>query len=199
MPKTDASQPSEELLLAALERAQLHQRGGDDRGVVLSILIEHLDLPRNSATSRRLRPKLDAVETAGLVRRVRAHCITAWALSEQGRQWLALLRGTGDLGPLPEAPQHRRWREARSVAETRLPGFRHELERALDLARLLLDDSDRAVTSEDWFALSEHLHESAWRVGSATYCSGEWAEPDDERADHDPPTMHGRRDVHRWK
>ena len=58
-------------------------------------------------------------------------------------------------GPRAGGASSRLWRRGRT------PGFRDELSRALDLARLLLDDADRGVTSEDWFALSEHLQESA--------------------------------------
>ncbi len=195
MPKTDASPLRDELVLAALERAQHHQRLPERPGVLVSVVKEHLGLSRHT---KRLQPVWDRLHTRGLVEATAHQGLTLWRLTSAGKRRLTIARRESPIR-LPEAPQHRRWREASAAAGECLPHFRDELERALDLARLLLDGTDRAVTSEDWFALSEHLREAAWRVGSATYCAGEWAEPDDAAADVEISVEHGRRDVQRWK
>jgi hypothetical protein len=52
----------------------------------------------------------------------------------------------------------------------------------LDEATALLNESG---TSDLWFDLAERLRLSARRLGSATYCLREWAEPDDGVADLD--------------
>ncbi len=189
--------PSEDIVLAALERAQRHQRG-PSRGVILSTLIEHLDLPRGSATSKRLRPKLDALVVGGMAEEIRQRGINAWGITEQGRHCLDAVRRAGDLGDLPEAPQHRQWRRARAAAAVRIDAFRLELSTALDTARALLDATDPAATSNDLFALSDRLRGASWRLGSATYCLNEWPEPSDAEADIEPPTPHHRRDFHSW-
>lgn len=196
-PASSGELPSEDLVLAAIERAQRHQRG-QARGVILSTLIEHLDLPRGSATSRRLRPKLDALIVGGTVQESTRRSITAWTITEQGRRQLDAVRRAGDLSDLPEAPQHREWRRARAAATERIDDFRLELSTALDAARALLDAASPAATSEDWFVVCDQLREASWRLGSATYCLCEWPEPSDAVADIEPPTQHHRRDFHSW-
>jgi hypothetical protein len=202
MPKTDRTTeefPSEALLLAAIERAQRHQ-SGEDRPVVFGAIVDHLGLPRGSWTTRRLRPKVDALEAAGLVQRVQRQGFTAWELTPNGRQWLATLRRSGDIGALPEAPQHRQWRKARDAAAERISEFHaHASQTLADAAQLLEASSD--VPSERWFEMSQRLGHSCWRLGSSTYCLREWTEPDDATFDVDkPPTLaeRGRRETQRW-
>ena len=65
--------------------------------------------------------------------------------------------------------------------------------------RELLDDASHTPISDERFALSDRLPETSWRVGSATYCLSEWAEPSDDTADHEPPDGHNRRDIYRWR
>jgi hypothetical protein len=55
---------------------------------------------------------------------------------------------------------------------------------AVDETAALLD-SRPAASSDAWFELSERLGRAVWRLGSATYCLHEWAEPSDEVADID--------------
>jgi len=196
-PASSGELPSEDIVLAAIERAQRHQRG-QARGVILSTLIEHLDLLRGSATSKRLRPKLDALVVGGMIEQFTQRSITAWTITEQGRQWLSALRRAGELADLPEAPQHRQWRRARTAAAERIDDFHADLSRAVDSAQQLLAAPDRMPTSDDWFSLSEQLQDASWRLGSATYCLSEWPEPTDADADVEPPAPHHRRDFHRW-
>lgn len=46
-------------------------------------------------------------------------------------------------------------------------------------------DARTAGSSDAWFELSEQLRCAVWRLGSASYCLHEWAEPLDEQADID--------------
>jgi hypothetical protein len=202
MPESDRTAeefPSEDLLLAAFERAQRHQ-AGNDHPVVFGTVVDHLGLPRGSWTTRRLRPKLDALEAAGSVERVQRHGFVAWALTATGRRRLETLSASGDLGSLPEAPQHRHWRKARAAASERIDEFREEVGRTLSEAEALHAlGSD--VPSEVWFETSQRLQHACWRLGSATYCLREWPEPDDSAQDIDRPAtdaQRGRRETQRW-
>jgi hypothetical protein len=192
---TPAPMPSDELLLAAIERAERHHRH-DHRGALLATIKEHLHLDKAGWTTIRLRPKLEALATAGLSEEVRRNSLTLWAITEAGR---ASLRALGDEIELPESPQHRRWREAREAAAERIEPIREEVRVALTEANALLD-ADPLASSEAWFDLSETLQDACWRLASATYCLGEWEEPDDALADLDevPSTRRGRREVRRW-
>jgi hypothetical protein len=187
--------PSEELLLAAIERAQRHQ-GIQNRGVILSAIIEHLGLARGSWTTRRLAPKLDALEIGGMAERSRRQGITIWSLTTAGHQWIQTVRATGEIDPLPESPQHRRWRVAHTTADQRAPEFRESLRQRLAEAQQLLNAG--ASSSIDWFVLSDRLRHECWRMGSATYCLHEWVEPSDAEADIEPPTRNARRDITQW-
>ncbi len=52
-----------------------------------------------------------------------------------------------------------------------------------ETVRLL--DARTAGSSDAWFELSDRLRRAVWRLGSASYCLYEWAEPLDEQADID--------------
>ena len=165
------------LILAAIKRARLHQ-GWPDEGVALSQIKEHLALPHNGWTTRQIRPQLDRMEAAGLIVREWRHSRTLWSVTPQGRRRASPFRD------LPESRQHRVWREARSLAAERIDALRGDVQAALDEAgRLIYARSD--ADSDAWFGMSERLRLAAWRVGSATYCLREWAEPDDAKADTD--------------
>lgn len=115
-------------------------------------------------------------------------------ITSAGRRALAQARTAGEWIELPESPQHRRWRHARSVAGERIDGFRQQVRAALDEARRLLDTEQ--VPSDTWFGLAGRLKTECWQLGSATYCLREWPEPDDARADVDK--FLGRRNVWQW-
>ena len=177
--------PSDELLLAAIERAERHQ-GRDDQGVLLATLKEHLGLSRDGWTTRRLRPQLEELQTAGQVVRSRQHGCIVWGLTSDGRKRLEAAHKAGVIGTLPESPQHRTWREARAAAGERIDKFREELRRALNDA-ISLVNADSQTPSDTWFAFNERLKHACWQFGSATHCLHEWAEPDDSSADIDEP------------
>lgn len=84
-----------------------------------------------------------------------------------GRERLAAALAAGAVGPLPEAPQHRRWREARAIAEQHIGQFAEALDRLLVEASALLG-SESAASSERWIALGEQLKDVCVRYGSAS-------------------------------
>lgn len=192
----DASYPVPAvLILAALERSQRH--GGTDVWVVA--VGEHLGFERAAATTRRLRPRLLNLRIAGSVSKSERHGREYWTLTAAGRRRLATARQAGEVGELPESPQHRVWRRAQAAAGEQIGGFE-------ELAARALEDAERALaagaaTSEQLFSLSERLRWNLWRLGSATYCLREWAEPDDARSDQDenPGPGPGRRSTSAWK
>jgi hypothetical protein len=196
--RTPDELPSTALVLAAIDRAERH-RAIDEPGVLLSEVKEHLGLRHNGWTTRRLRPQLEELQHNGLAVQLRRNCLNLWGLTAEGRQRLDTVRQAGGFEPLPESPQHRKWREARHAAEQKITVLREELRRALDDGRLLIEAGHHASSSE-WFTFSERLGRACWRVGSASYCLHEWAEPDDDHPDIDQPPyrQHGRRETQRW-
>lgn len=194
MPASNStSEPSDDLLLAALDRAERHLRR-EGRGVLLGILKDHLDLPRHSGTTVRLRPTLDRLQQAGLIQYRRHNGLKLWTLTASGHARLNEAQQAGTLGSLPESPQHRAWAQARLVATERLPEFRADLRRLLDQADAMLDSETSG--SDAWFELTDRLHEACWRYAAATYITSEWAEPDDAHPDLD--THRDRRNIHAW-
>ncbi|HEX5853346.1 MAG TPA: hypothetical protein VFY36_09645 [Solirubrobacteraceae bacterium] len=175
MPETDRI--PDVRILAAAKRARIHQ-GRPDEGVSLARIKMHLGLPHNGWTTRQLQPQLERMEAAGLIVREWRHSRTSWSVTPQGRRRASPFRD------LPEAPQHRHWREARDLAAEHIDALRGDMQAALDEAgRLIYARSD--ADSDSWFEMSECLERAAWRVGSATYRLSEWAEPDDAKADTD--------------
>jgi hypothetical protein len=169
MPKpkrTPAELPSCDLILAAIDRAERHSRGME-RGVLLATVKEHLALPHHSGTTRQLRPKIDALHTLELIEPIRRHGMNLLAVTEAGRSQLEI--ASEIRLSLPEAPQHQCWREARSAAAERIPGFRADLREALKEATNLLEANQEA-DSATWFKMSERLHLSGRLLASATYC-----------------------------
>lgn len=178
----------DELVLAAVERAERHQQR-ERKGVLLSDIAHHLGFVHGSWTTRGLRPQLEALMAAGKMSRDRRHGIVVWGLTSAGSRRLARVRRAGKAGGLPEAPQHRAWRHARVAAGERIDGFHEQVRRAVDDAAALLD---AAYTGSDaWFAVAERLQSACWLLGSAVYCLREWQEPDDARADIDDRSERG--------
>jgi hypothetical protein len=197
MPKTKATPiklPSDELLLAAIERAERHRAR---RGVHLAIIKEHLGLPSGSWSTRQLRPQRDRLEATGLIEQFRACGLVVWSLTKKGHQRLADARRAHGILQLPESPQHRTWRAAHREAEERIDEFREDMRERLNTAISLLDAGD-GTGSESWRATGERLQYACQRLESATYCLHEWKEPDDSVADIEEPWHVGRRDTHRW-
>ncbi len=173
---------SDGLALAAVDRAERHARR-EREGVPLSMVAHHLGFVHGSWTTRRLRPQLDALRLGGLLVRSRRHGIVVWGLTGDGWRRLARDRRAGRLGALPESPQHRAWRHARSTAAERIDGFCEQVRLALEDASRLLDAEQAG--SDAWFGVAERLRSASRHLGSATYCLREWGEPDDARADLD--------------
>jgi hypothetical protein len=173
---------SNALVLAAVERAERH-REREREGVMMSDIAEHLGFVHVSWTSRRLRPQFDALIAEGSLARSRRHGVVVWGLTAVGRGELERTRRAGEVGELPESPQHRAWRHARATAGERIDDFRTEARQALEEAAMLLDAE--GARSDAWFGVAGRLQASCWRVGSATYCLREWREPDDGRPDVD--------------
>lgn len=94
----------------------------------------------------------------------------------------------------PESPQHRKWRHSRTLAGNRIAGFREALRMSMAEVGALLDAEQ--TPSDTWFEFGKRLSAECRRLGSATYCLFEWAEPDDARADVDE--VLGRRSVGGW-
>jgi hypothetical protein len=167
---------TDDLLLAALDRAVRHAAG--DPGCALAVSVaEHLAVsPRSGAWRQALR-QLRTLEDVGLVEHTRHLGMAAWTLTDHGRERLSQTEVA-----LPESPQHRQWRSAREIAAWGTDRFRTELTRALTDAQALLDGSE-ALRSAAWMALGVRIHDTAQRVAGAVYCLGEWPEPDDSKRD----------------
>jgi hypothetical protein len=159
-------------VLAAIDRAERH-RGRP--GVPVWLIFEHLGIPRRS---RRVRAQLQALVQGGAIEQRRAHGVDIWALAPSGR---SQLQGAGRVD-LPESPQHRQWRNARTLAAQEIERFRAAMREAVTEASALLSDTPG---SDVWFELAGRLQGAAWRLGSATYCLREWMEPGDDQADVD--------------
>jgi hypothetical protein len=179
--------PSDELVLAAVERAGRHRAPGaarDTHAVPRWSILDHLGLRRRSAAARHVRARLDLLEQAGRLARSRRHGIPTWELTDGGRERLRLARDGGEPLRLPESPQHRAWHTARTAAEQEIERFRDSLRECLQGATMLLDAS-APPRSDAWFELAEQLQRACRRVASASYCLHEWVEPDDAEADVD--------------
>jgi hypothetical protein len=176
--------PPDELLLAAIERAVLHDRKA--RGAVtVSAICEHLGAPRRSPAARHIRSRLALLHGAGWLERSRRHGVATWATSDAGRRYLARVERAGRrIAELPESPQHRLWRDARRNASEELERFDDALLGLLERASTLLAVAP-PPHSDQWFALGEQLARACRRVGSASHCLYEWPEPSDAHADVD--------------
>jgi hypothetical protein len=183
---------SDAQILAAINRAEAHDRNQiPDAG--RWDIAAHLGFVHNSWTTRRLRPQIDALKSAGRIRNVRRCGIDLVALTATGRRALGRARSAGEV-LLPESPQHRSWRHSRTMAGDRIDGFREALRASVAEVGALLDAEQ--APSDAWFEFGKRLSAECRRLGSTTYCLFEWAEPDDARADVDK--ILGRRNVWGW-
>lgn len=122
--------------------------------------------------------------TVGWLDRARRHGVPTWGLTDAGSRRVEGARRVGEPPALPESPQHRAWRLARVAAGQELERFRSALGERLGEAAELLQ-SDRPPHSDEWLKLADELQSACRRVGSASYCLREWAEPDDDLRDVD--------------
>ncbi len=180
---TSAGPPSDELVLAAVERAACH-RARDTSAVPVWAILDHLAVPRRSAVARHVHSRLGVLHAAGWLERTRRHGVPMWTLTSVGLRRLRRGRRAGDVPQLPESPQHRAWRNARVAAAHEIERFRASLRECIGEATLLLG-ADEPPHSDVWFELAEELQRACWRVASASHCLHEWVEPDDLHADID--------------
>jgi hypothetical protein len=168
------------LIFAAVERAMRHVKPEPD-------------------TNRLLWPRLEGLRRAGLLTVTEPRHEPLWSLTDIGQERLASAREAGEVGDLPESPQYRAWRHARTKAAVRIDGFRSELLYAVGEAQSFIDRY-RPPMSKEWFEVSERLRLASWRMASATYCLTEWIEPEDEFPDVDenPGPRPGRRAIWAW-
>jgi hypothetical protein len=187
-PDTTPSDPpavpaGEELVLAALERAARH-RARDTPAVPFWSILEHLAIPKRSVAARGVHLQLEALEASGCVIRSRRRSVPTWQPSDAGHRRLRWARAAGRDPWLPESPQHRAWRNARTAAAQEIERFRAGVRGSLeDAARAL--DARQPPHSDTWLELGENLQRACRRVGSASHCLYEWVEPTDARADID--------------
>jgi DNA-binding PadR family transcriptional regulator len=188
---------SDAFILAATERAERHEQADD---VWVVYLTEHLGFKACPDTNRSLLPRLEAMHRAGLLTSRERRGEPYFGLTTVGREQLASHREAGDVGELPESPQHRAWRLARVKAALRIDEFQREQVAALEEADRLICKYRPTTLSKDWFELSERLRWTTWRFGSALYCLTEWVEPDDDLPDVDesPGPRPGRRRTAAW-
>lgn len=180
---------SENQLLAAIARAERHQHG---RLVSWPGVIEHFAFKRSGHTTLMLRPQLHALLVAKAVEQCKWLGRDHFTLTSAGRRRLTRARRRGEDLSLPESPQHREWWRKHAQAIESVEGDRERVREALAQAVELL--GDQGADSQAWAAMADRLYVSAAQLSSATYCSREWAEPDDARRDADPPVIFG---VHR--
>lgn len=176
------TEASADLVAAALARAELHT-APTPAPVPFWTLLEHLALPRRSRLARRVRTCLAELEGDGRVELGGRHGVPVFSTTDAGTRRLQRLRRRGAVPPLPESPQHVRWRLARVSANQEIDRMHRELRGALADAECML--SADAAASDDWFSLGLRLRDGCRRVGAAIHILREWEEPDDARADID--------------
>jgi hypothetical protein len=175
--------PSEELTLAAVERAERH-RAPSPMPVAMWSILDHLALSGRSAGARAVRRQLSTLVACGDLHRGRRGGMPTWALSSAGHARLRRARDAGAALELPESPQHRAWRNARTSAGQEIERFRNRLREHVHAAERLLGESPPAG-SDAWLQLGEELQADCRRVASASHCLWEWPEPDDQHSDID--------------
>jgi hypothetical protein len=176
-------EPSAELVLAAVERAETH-RAAEPTAVPTWTILEHLNLARRSTAARRVRSQLEALCVTGWLECSRRHGVLTWRITERGRRQLQRALRSDRAPVLPESPQHRVWRNAHTAAGQEIERFRADLHDQLRAASLLLD-ADPRPHSDAWLQLAQELSRTCRLVGAASHCLHEWAEPDDAHADID--------------
>jgi hypothetical protein len=171
--------PGDALILAAVDRARRH-RHRPAAAVSRWAILEHLALAKRTKAAREVRSRLEELTRAGLLEQRREHGIVVWALTPRGGRELR----ADATSELPEAPQHRRWREQHEAASQHLDHGRRALERALSETSALLD-AEPVASSDAWLLAAIRLYAACRLLAAATYCQHEWPEPDDAHADID--------------
>jgi hypothetical protein len=192
-PDAEGRGPTPMLLLAAVERARRHRQWPGTEATLGEVLA-HLGAEPRSAQARDIRAGLAALRERGELREGRRHGVASWSLTARGRQRLRDAKAAGTVPELPEAPQHREWRETRALAERALPRLHARLARSLERTGRMLERPPRAG-SDAWLEAAEELRACARSVGCAVHCLREWPEPGDARSDADRLDGHADREL----
>jgi len=144
--------PQDELVLAAIDRAERHQALSHRPGIPLSTIKQHAGIEHTGWSTQQLRPQLERLEAAKLILRTKRHASALWTLTDAGERQLAAARDAGTLDALPESPQHRRWREAQQAARLEIDQLRTDVGLLLGEATDVLDETPQAL-SEVWLDL----------------------------------------------
>ena len=147
-------EPSNIAILAAVERAARHGRSDEVR---TETVIEHLGFVPEKGVLGPLRHRLDNLRNYGDLTRAARGDGESWVLTSEGRKRLDKSYAAGEVGELPESPQHRAWREARVQAALRIEGFETELGRLLEEAANLIQQPLPRPHSSKWFSLGQRL------------------------------------------
>lgn len=179
---------SDLLVLAAVDRSQRHDPFTSRRQVA-----HHLGFKHRAATTRGLRPQLEALRDDGLLAKKKMSSgREVWLLTPRGTARLTAAQRDGDLERLPESPQHREWRHARETAQTQIGGIRRAATASVvDAHSLLTAGPDAPPQSMSALELSERMQWQFWRLGTALHCLKEWPEPVDGQRDEDPESTPG--------
>jgi hypothetical protein len=165
-------------MLAAVERAGRHTRHPDKRTVA-----RLLGFRFSGAASRSIQKQLERLEAAGLVaRKPGRHGREDWLLTDPGRDGLQSRRG--DIEPLPESPEHRRWRHCRALAGDQLDDAAAKALEALGgVEATIRRRAAGDLTATDVAFIQRLLEWRLRRLGVVLYCLRDWPEPDDDVAD----------------
>jgi hypothetical protein len=172
-------------LLAAVTRAQRQ-----DRMVNLSRIANHLGWRYNGAATIRLRPALGRLVSEGLLTTTEppAHKRRSqeWRTTPAGKNRLAAVGPV----PLPESPQHRRWRQDRDVAMWAIDAVRAQARRvAVEVYDLLWDRAgpiDRPVSDLEIRRVTAEFDKAMRALALASQMCGRWPEPSDDERGEDP-------------
>jgi hypothetical protein len=180
---------SEIEVLAALAQAELHATSWKP---YLSDVAHHLGWRFSGQASRRLRPHLERLTSAGLVTTEgppphKPHA-QRWATTPAGRRRLT------SAGPiyLPESPQHRRWRQDRDVAAWALAAVREDAWVVVEeVYELHSGRKEKLPTLSDDFVygLVRRFEKAFGATGLALRMCKQWPEPSDLAADDAPDSV----------
>ena len=119
--------PTDERLLAAVKRAGRHHRPEAGHAAPVWAIVEHLGLSRRQGPGRRIRSHLEALVRRGWLEQRKRQGSPLWELTPAGTRAIERALSAGTAIELPESPQHRTWRNARTSAALEVGRFEVEL------------------------------------------------------------------------